>query len=743
MADMVVAISLPIRSFESQILDAVSHNNIVIILGDTGSGKTTQLPQILEGSGLVKEGYRIGITQPRRVAAVSVARRVAQEMNVQVGQEVGYKVRFEDNTSKRTKISYMTDGLLLRELYEDPILAKYAVIILDEAHERPLNADILFVMLKDLAIGQRKGLSEDLPPLKVVIMSATLEVEKFRSYFCNCPVLNIPGRQYPVKVIHSLEDQTADYESSAIDMVLDIHCSQPPGDILVFLTGQGEIERACKALHRAICSLDRKYCGDLLILPLFASLPPDIQSQVFAPPPVEVRRCILATNIAETSVTIDGIVYVVDSGVFKQKEYDPETGIDSLKVRSISKVQATQRAGRAGRTRPGICYRLYTRDTFESMIDTTNPEINRTCLSGAVLYLKSLPVQFNILEFDFIDKPEREGLEDALRQLYILDAIDRNGFITELGRSMARLPLDPCLARAVLAARTLDCIDDVVTVVSMLSQESKSYFRNVQSNPTRVDHGSKEISYTSEIRGLMSDMLGDLPFLLRLYTAWRSHRDDRQWCDTSGINKKSMHFANDIRTQLLGLLKGEDGRDSLSFGAPNADKFRELSRMDKLRVCMARGFATKIARRMQHHNGYKTVSSGPVLAQIHPCVSNLQVDDEGLMPEWIIYHSIISTSKRKILTGVLPIESEWVKDIMERFKVVDSLHLAGHPKPNFDSKCEKEHTELSMNASQPLGMKGADINIGDNAGQARRNDEDSISAARERYLARRDLKRKR
>jgi len=734
MTETVIATSLPIRSFQSQILDAVSQNNILIILGDTGSGKTTQLPQILEGSGLVKQGFQIGITQPRRVAAVSVARRVAQEMNVQVGQEVGYKVRFEDNTSKGTKISYMTDGLLLRELYEDPILAKYAIIILDEAHERPLNADILFVLLKDLVDGPRNGLNEDLPPLKVVIMSATLEVEKFRKYFCNCPVLSIPGRQYPVKVIHSLEDQITDYESSAIDMVLDIHCSQPPGDILLFLTGQAEIERTCKALHRAICSLDRQYCGDLLILPLFASLPPDIQSQVFAPPAC-ARRCIVATNIAETSVTIDGIVYVVDSGVFKQKEYDPQTGIDSLKVRSISKVQATQRAGRAGRTRPGICYRLYTRDTFDSMIDTTSPEINRTCLSGAVLYLKSLPVQFNILEFDFIDKPERVGLEDALTQLYILDGIDHNGVITELGRSMSRLPLDPCLAKAVLTARTLDCIDDVVTVVSMLSQESKSYFRNIPSNPAAVDHGSKDVSYTSEVRELMSDMLGELPFLLRLFTAWRRHRDDRQWCNKSGINKKSMQFANDIRTQLVGILKAEDGRDILSFGAamPNTGK---LSRMDKLRLCMARGFATKIARRMQHHNGYKTVSSRPVLAQIHPCISNLQVDDEGLMPEWIVYHNIISTSKRKILTGVLPIESEWVKDIMERFKVVDSLYLAGHPKIILDSKVEKEPAEQSMNTGQPIETKGG------NPGHSRRNDEESISAARERYLARRELKRK-
>lgn len=738
MAEPVVATSLPIRSFQSQILDTVNHNNIVIILGDTGSGKTTQLPQILEDSGLVKEGQQIGITQPRRVAAVSVARRVAEERNVQVGQEVGYKVRFEDNTCKRTKISYMTDGLLLREFYDDPILAKYAVIILDEAHERPLNADILFVLLKDLVVGPRKAMNEDLLPLKLIIMSATLEVDKFRNYFCNCPVLSIPGRQYPVKVIHSLEDQTTDYESSAIDLVLDIHCSQPPGDILVFLTGQIEIERACKALHRAICSLNKQSCGDLLILPLFASLPPDIQSQVFAPPPTGARRCIFATNIAETSVTIDGIVYVIDSGVFKQKEYDPETGIDSLKVRSISKVQATQRAGRAGRTRPGICYRLYTHDTFDSMISTASPEINRTCLSGAVLYLKSLPVEINILEFDFIDKPEREGLEDALRQLYILDAIDRKGVITELGRSMARLPLDPCLARAVLAARTLDCIEDVVTVVSMLSQESKSYIRNIRTGPAFVDSNSKEISFSPEIRVLMSDMLGDLPFLLRLYTAWRQHRDDRQWCNTSGINKKSMHFANDIRTQILGLLKGEGGRESLPFGAPVPK--RELSRMDKLRLCMARGFATKIARRMKQHNGYKTVSSRPVLAQIHPCVSNLQVDDEGLMPEWIIYHSIISTSKRKILTGVLPIESEWVEDIIDRFKIVDTLYLAGRPKPNLDSKFEKEPAEQSMNADQPLGMERTNINT---AGHCRRNDEESISAARERYLARRELKRKR
>ena len=247
-----------------------------------------------------------------------------------------------------------------------------------------------------------------LPPLKLVVTSATLDSQKFSSFFNNCPVFNIPGRTYPVEIIHSLDDHVTDYEAAAIDTALDIHCNEAEGDILMFLTGQGEIERAVRALNDAVRALPPESCGDLMVLPLYAALPPEMQSRVFSRAPPGIRRCVVATNIAETSVTVDGVVYVIDPGVVKQKDYNPRTGMESLGVVSISRVQATQRAGRAGRTQPGRCYRLYTKKRYEmDMPSTTAPEIQRTSLVGAVLYLKSLPLDsIDVLGFDYVDPPE-------------------------------------------------------------------------------------------------------------------------------------------------------------------------------------------------------------------------------------------------------------------------------------------------------------------------------------------------
>jgi ATP-dependent RNA helicase DHX8/PRP22 len=319
------------------------------------SGKTTQMTQYLVEAGFSTRGI-IGCTQPRRVAAMSVAKRVAEEIGCRLGQEVGYTIRFEDCTSSATRIKYMTDGMLLREALIDPNLSKYAVIMLDEAHERTIHTDVLFGLLKQ-TLKRRTD-------LKLIVTSATLDAEKFSSYFYNSPIFTIPGRTFPVEIMYT-KDPESDYLEASMITVMQIHLSEPPGDILVFLTGQEEIDTACETLFNRMKTLGPSV-PELIILPVYSALPSEMQSRIFEPAPPGARKVVIATNIAETSITIDGIFYVVDPGFVKQNCYDPKLGMDSLQVVPISQAQSRQRSGRAGRTGPGKCYRLYTETAYQN-----------------------------------------------------------------------------------------------------------------------------------------------------------------------------------------------------------------------------------------------------------------------------------------------------------------------------------------------------------------------------------------
>ncbi len=329
--------SLPIFKLKKELLNAIYDNQILVVIGETGSGKTTQITQYLAEAGYTSRG-KIGCTQPRRVAAMSVAKRVSEEFGCRLGQEVGYSIRFEDCTSPETKIKYMTDGMLLRECLIDPELRSYSVIMLDEAHERTIHTDVLFGLLKDCA-KKRKD-------LKLIITSATLDAEKFSTYFHNCPIFTIPGNVFPVEILYTKQPET-DYLDAALITVMQIHLSEPPGDILIFLTGQEEIDTACQILYERMKSLGAQV-PELIILPVYSALPSELQTRIFDPAPPGSRKCVIATNIAETSLTIDGIYYVVDPGFCKQKAYNAKIGMDSLIVVPISQAQARQRAGRAG-----------------------------------------------------------------------------------------------------------------------------------------------------------------------------------------------------------------------------------------------------------------------------------------------------------------------------------------------------------------------------------------------------------
>ncbi|XP_046718385.1 LOW QUALITY PROTEIN: pre-mRNA-splicing factor ATP-dependent RNA helicase DHX16-like [Silurus meridionalis] len=399
--------SLPIFPYREDLLAAIRDHQILIIEGETGSGKTTQIPQYLLEDGYTKGGMKVGCTQPRRVAAMSVAARVAQELAVKLGNEVGYSIRFEDCTSKRTVLKYMTDGMLLREFLTEPELASYSAIIIDEAHERTLHTDILFGLIKDIARFR--------PDLKVLVASATLDTERFSCFFDNAPVFRIPGRRFPVNIYYTKAPE-ADYLEACVVSVLQIHVTQAPGDVLVFLTGQEEIEACCDLLQER-CRRFGSKISELIVLPIYANLPSDMQAKIFNPTPPGARKVVVATNIAETSLTIDGIIYVIDPGFCKQKSYNARTGMESLIVTPCSRASANQRAGRAGRVAAGKCFRLYTAWAYKhEMEETTVPEIQTTKLGNVVLLLKSLATLL----------PKRTSDSFNLRTAVITNLLKRN-----------------------------------------------------------------------------------------------------------------------------------------------------------------------------------------------------------------------------------------------------------------------------------------------------------------------------
>lgn len=698
--------NLPILQFEEKIVETVDQNPVVVVIGETGSGKSTQLSQILHRHGYTKSGI-IGVTQPRRVAAVSVARRVAQELGVRLGEEVGYAIRFEDRTSERTLIKYLTDGVLLRESLSNPDLNQYSVIILDEAHERSLNTDILLGLVKRL-VNLRAS------KLKILITSATLDGEKVSKFFSNCPTLNVPGKLYPVEILHSKERPTS-YLESALKTAIDIHVQEPEGDVLIFMTGQDDIEKLVSKLEDKVRSLDEGSCMDAVILPLHGSLPPEMQVRVFSPPPPNCRRFIVSTNIAETSLTVDGVVYVIDGGYVKQRQYNPSSGMYSLDVVQISKVQANQRAGRAGRTRPGKCYRLYPSTVYhDEFLDVTVPEIQRSSLTGSVLYLKSLDLSdINVLKFDFLDPPSSESLEDALKQLYLIDAIDENGSITSVGRTMAELPLEPSLSRMLMEANEYGCLSQALTVAAMLSAETTLLPGRSKSTEKKRKHTPLELPDGSG--------WGDHIQLLQIYECWDEYDYDVNWVKDNGLQVRGMMFVKDVRKQLCQIMQ-KIAKGSLDVRANH--RWKE-SRQDyrKLRKALCVGYANQLAERMIHHNGYRTLGFKPQLVQVHPA-SVLKTDEEGLLPNYVVYHELIATS-RPYMRDVCAVEMQWVMPILKKLEKIDINKLSGGV-GQIEEASEKKLAEMPKTEV--------------NAAVVANDHESRIQAARERFLARKSNK---
>ncbi|KAH0555932.1 hypothetical protein GP486_006123, partial [Trichoglossum hirsutum] len=615
--------SLPIYAFREELLTAVEQHQVLIIVGETGSGKTTQIPQYLHEAGYTRGGAKVGCTQPRRVAAMSVAARVAEEMGVKVGNEVGYAIRFEDATSDKTILKYMTDGMLLREFLTEPDLGGYSALMIDEAHERTLHTDILFGLVKDIARFR--------PELKLLISSATMDAQKFAKFFDDAPIFNIPGRRYPVDINYTLQPE-ANYLAAAVTTIFQIHITQGKGDILVFLTGQEEIEAAEQNLQETARKLGSKI-PEMVICPIYANLPSELQAKIFEPTPEGARKVVLATNIAETSLTIDGIVYVIDPGFVKENVYNPRTGMESLVVTPCSRASANQRSGRAGRVGPGKCFRLYTKWAFYNELDeNTTPEIQRTNLNSVVLLLKSLGIN-HLIDFDFMDPPPAETLIRALEQLYALGALNDRGELTKIGRQMAEFPTDPMLAKAILAADKHGCVEEVLSIIAMLGEASALFYRP---KDKKIHADSARSRFTVKEGG-------DHLSLLNIWNQWVDADFSYVWARENFLQQRSLTRARDVRDQLAKLCD----RVEVNISTVGANDLVPIQK------AITAGFFPNAARLQRGGDSYRTVKNG-MTVYLHPSSTLMEIN-----PKWVIFYELVLTSKEYMRSN-MPIQAEWL-----------------------------------------------------------------------------------
>ncbi|KAJ4327186.1 Cyclin-dependent kinase catalytic subunit [Fusarium piperis] len=640
--------SLPIYQYRDEFLAALEQYQVLVIVGETGSGKTTQLPQYLHEAGYTKNGMKVGCTQPRRVAAMSVAARVADEVGVKVGNEVGYTIRFEDCTSDKTVLKYMTDGMLLREFMTEPDLGGYSALMIDEAHERTVHTDILLALVKDL--------SRERPDLKLLISSATMNAEKFAQYFDDAPIFNIPGRRYPVDIYYTPAPE-ANYLAAAITTTFQIHTTQGKGDILIFLTGQDEIEAAELEIAETAKKLGSRI-KELVICPIYANLPSELQSKIFEPTPEGARKVVLATNIAETSLTIDGIVYVIDPGYVKENVYNPATGMSNLVVVPCSRASANQRSGRAGRVGPGKCFRLYTKFAYMNEMDeSTTPEIQRTNLNGVVLQLKSLGIN-ELLEFEFMDPPPTEALIGALNQLFALQALNHRGELTKLGRQMAEFPTDPMLAKAVLAADKEGCVEEVLSIVSMLGEASALFFRPKD----------KKIHADSARNRFTVKDGGDHITLLNVWNQWVDSDFSPVWSKENFLQQRSLTRARDVRDQLAKLCE----RVEVAPSTCGASNLRPIKR------AITAGFFPNAARLQKSGDSYRTVKNNTTV-WIHPSSVLMAIDPPEKM---VVYFELVQTTK-EYMRSVMPIEPRWLSELAPHFhkkKDIEAMEEKKMPK---------------------------------------------------------------
>ncbi|XP_014248121.1 probable ATP-dependent RNA helicase kurz [Cimex lectularius] len=728
-------LKLPILAEEQVIMEAINENPIILLVGETGSGKTTQVPQFLYEAGYSRNGKLIGITEPRRVAAISMAKRVGEELNLGP-EKVSYLIRFEGNVTPETEIKFMTDGVLLKEIQSDFLLNKYSVIILDEAHERSVYTDILMGLLSRIVPLRHKRNQ----PLKLIIMSATLRVEDFTKNYhlfkTPPPVIKVESRQFPVS-IHFNKRTNPDYLKEAFRKTCRIHTQLPDGGILVFLTGQQEVNGLVSKLRKAFplknkallvedkstekedneddddldmekvlqkvkkkrnmiiklpeINLDNydvapnddteldmldesdneqddwgeddfihKNAQPMWVLPLYSILPTHKQAKVFQPPPEGYRLCVVATNVAETSLTIPGIKYIVDTGKVKTKLYDKATGVTAFSVVWTSKSGANQRAGRAGRTGPGHCYRLYSSAMFNDEFEEwAVPEMQKRPVDELVLQMKSLGIQ-RVVNFPFPSPPDHTQLKVAEQKLSLLGALKQDsdkefsGRLTPLGESMARFPVAPRFAKMLCLSHQHNLLEYTVAIAAAMSVQE--ILLNTDENGGKVTR--KKWNGTGN-----SLLLGDAMVLLRIVGAAEyanSNGKLDEFCAQNNVRQKAIIEVRKIRLQLTNEINLLNPDLNLSVNPKMEPPNETQARL--LRQIVLSGFVDQVARKCDEEIIGKSVKKKPLYntpdleepAQIH---SSCALYKE--YPEWIIYQEIYETNKI-YLRGVTAIEPEWL-----------------------------------------------------------------------------------
>ncbi len=636
--------SLPITARRKEIVQAIRDNQVIILSGQTGSGKTTQIPKFCIEAGRGIEG-KIACTQPRRIAAMTVASRIAEEMGEELGRSVGYKIRFQDKSSNDAFLKVMTDGILLAETQGDPWLNEYDTLIIDEAHERSLNIDFILGIIRNL-LKKRKD-------LKVIITSATIDTEKFSKAFNDAPIIEVTGRTFPVEVRYREEDNVESkeiprtYGERANEALMEIVTESDKGDILVFMPTEHDIRETCDLIRKRYTGFD--------VLPLYARLSGTEQKAVFKSS--QVRKIIVSTNIAETSITIPGIRYVIDAGVARIAQYSPSTGTFSLPVTEISRSSADQRMGRCGRMENGICIRLYSEEDYQGRTLYTLPEILRTNLTEVILRMTSLEIR-DIERFPFIDSPAKASINDGFKTLFELGAVrkgDKKGkgtdwHLTNTGRIMARLPIDPRVAKMLLHADKEGCLEDVLVIAAALTIQ----------DPRERPVGKEDTADSKHSQ--FKDQFSDYLSLLNVWKEYHkilkkeSSGKARRFCKDNFISYKRMRDWRDIHQQIKVILQENDFKiGNVNYNQIKMDKTEEFSpEYAAIHRSVLSGLLSHIAQR-KDKNFYKATKNREVMIFPGSAVFN----NGG---PWIVATEMVHTS-RLFARTVARIDVEWIEDL--------------------------------------------------------------------------------